>query len=118
MTIAEDDSAPPAAAVAVRTGISVVLTVVAGVTLPLVALGLVWFSSQATSPRYWDAGFGRYIPDTRVWWWSTAASCLLTLGFLVLSFRRRRASGRWWIWPLSATVFMIIAWEAGDRMVV
>ncbi|MFI7574512.1 hypothetical protein [Micromonospora sp. NPDC049497] len=116
MNSAENHSTPSAAAVAVRTSIATVLALVAGVMLAAVAWALVWFAPQATSPRYWDAGFHRYIPDTRVWWWSAAASSLLTVGFTVTSFQRRRASGRWWIWPLSAAIFMITALLTVNRV--
>ncbi|MEW2329328.1 hypothetical protein AB0880_16115 [Micromonospora chersina] len=109
MTADQDHAAPSSTTVASRTGVCIVLSLAAAVILFMVAFALLMFAPQATSTRYWDADFGRYLPDTRVWWWSTAASSLLTIGFLVVSFRRRSQPGRWWIWPLSATAFMITA---------
>lgn len=99
-----------------RTAISAVLMIAAVVILPWFAFVLAWYSPQATSRGYWDADFGRHIPDTRVWWWSAAACWALTLGSLVLCFSRRRAAGRWWIWPVSTVAFIITAFVTLQRV--
>ncbi|MEH1055144.1 hypothetical protein V6U89_08020 [Micromonospora sp. CPCC 206171] len=112
MTVAEDDSTPSARTMTRRMATSAILTILAGLSFAPIAWILLWTSPTADNPGYWDADFGRYIPDIRLWWWSATASYLLAFGFLVLSVRRRRAPGRWWIWPLSAGVLLVIAWTA------